>query len=67
MITKTLPEHLGLIPMLYHLFFIEKFITYNSYAFAIFIFGVIIFQLACLRISKKIRQEAKLNYPEAFA
>lgn len=67
MMTENMPDHLGLFPFIYQYIFLKELLPYNEYAYALFIFSAIIFQIACLRIGKKMRQEAKTNYPAAFA
>ena len=67
MMTENMPDHLGMIPFLYRFIFFEDFFIHNEFAFALFMFCAIIFQVACFRISKKLRQEARDNYPVAFA
>jgi len=67
MMTENMPDYMGMIPFIYRFVFFEDFFSLNNFAFALFIFSAIIFQLACFRISKKLKQEARQNYPAAFA
>ncbi|MBA2499179.1 MAG: hypothetical protein H0V30_05585 [Chitinophagaceae bacterium] len=67
MMTENMPDHLGLIPFIYQFVFLKELLPHHSYGYALFMFSAIIFQIACFRIGKKLRQEAKINYPAAFA
>lgn len=67
MMLENMPEHLGLFPFIYQFVFLKELLPYNNFAFTLFIFSAVIFQVACFKIGKKLRKEARENYPAAFA
>lgn len=67
MMLENMPEHLGLFPFIYQFVFLKELLPYNNFAFTLFIFSAVIFQVACFKIGKKLRNEARENYPAAFA
>lgn len=66
MMLENMPDHLGLFPFIYQFVFLQELLPYSNFAYALFIFSAVIFQIACFRIGKKLRQEARTNYPAAF-
>ena len=66
MMLENMPDHLGLFPFIYQFVFFKELLPYSNFAYALFIFSAVIFQIACFRIGKKLRQEARTNYPAAF-